>query len=171
MLGSRRRITTVLPAGSTRDPVLPRIVREARVAWEGTVSRGAGVVSASSSGAFELPVTIASRVGDPEGKTSPEELLAAAHATCFVTSLGGELARAGTPPERLAIHCTITMDEVEGMGHRIVSSAISARGVAPGADQASFAQAAEAADAGCPFSALIKASATVTVQATLEEGS
>ena len=116
-------------------------------------------------------MTIASRVGDPEGKTSPEELLAAAHATCFVTSLGGELARAGTPPERLAIHCTITMDEVEGMGHRIVSSAISARGVAPGADQASFAQAAEAADAGCPFSALIKASATVTVQATLEEGS
>ena len=83
------------------DGVVPRIVREADVTWEGTVSRGSGVVSASSSGAFELPVTIASRVGDPEGKTSPEELLAAAHASCFVTSLGGELARAETPPERL----------------------------------------------------------------------
>lgn len=145
---------------------MPRIVREADVSWEGTTARGAGVVSASSSGAFELPVTIASRVGDPEGKTSPEELLAAAHATCFVTSLGSELARAGTPPEHLDVHCRVTMDEVAGTGHRIVASAISARGVAPGADAASFAQAAEAADAGCPFSALIRASATVTITAT-----
>jgi osmotically inducible protein OsmC len=147
---------------------MPRIVREADITWEGTLSRGAGVVSAASSGAFDLPVTIASRVGeDPGGKTSPEELLAAAHATCWVTSLAGELARAGTPPERLEVRCTITMDEVEGMGHRIVSSAISARGAAPGADAASFAQAAEAADAGCPFSALLKASATVSIDASL----
>lgn len=149
---------------------MPRIVREADVSWEGTVSRGSGVVAATSSGAFELPVTIASRVGDPEGKTSPEELLAAAHATCFVTSLGSELARAGTPPERLGVKCTVTLDEVVGVGHRIVSSAISARGTAPGADAASFAQAAEAADVGCTFSALIKASATVTIDATLEGG-
>ena len=147
---------------------MPRIVREADITWEGTLSRGAGVVRAGSSGAFDLPVTIASRVAEPEGKTSPEELLAAAHATCFVTSLAGELAKAGTPPEHLDVHCLVTMDEVEGIGHRIVSSALSARGTAPGADAASFAQAAEAADAGCPFSALIKASATVTVEATLE---
>jgi osmotically inducible protein OsmC len=149
---------------------MPRIVREADVVWEGTVSRGAGVVRAASSTAFALPVTIASRVGDPEGKTSPEELLAAAHATCFVTSLGSELARAATPPERLTVHCTITMDEVEGKGHLIVASAISARGVAPGADAESFARAAAAADDGCPFSSLIRASATVTVDATLEGG-
>jgi lipoyl-dependent peroxiredoxin len=147
---------------------MPRIVREADVTWEGTVSRGSGVVSASSSGAFELPVTLASRIADPEGKSSPEELLAAAHATCFVTSLGSELARAGTPPERLDVHCTITMDEVEGKGHQIVASVISAAAVAPGADKASLAAAAEAADAGCPFSALIRASATVTVDARLE---
>jgi osmotically inducible protein OsmC len=147
---------------------MPRIVREADVTWEGTVSRGSGVVSASSSGAFELPVTLASRIADPEGKSSPEELLAAAHATCFVTSLGSELARAGTPPERLDVHCTITMDEVEGKGHQIVASAISAAAVAPGADETSLAAAAEAADAGCPFSALIRASATVTVDARLE---
>ena len=148
---------------------MPRIVREAHATWEGSVARGAGVVTASSSGAFELPVTLASRVAEPEGKTSPEELLAAAHATCFITSLGSELARAGTPPEHLDVRCTITMDEVEGRGHLIVASAISARGRAPGADTASFAQAAEAADAGCPFSSLIKASATVTVEAALEE--
>jgi osmotically inducible protein OsmC len=149
---------------------VPRIVREADLVWQGTISRGAGVVAAASSHAFELPVTIASRVGDPEGKTSPEELLAAAHATCYVTSLGGELARARTPPERLHVHCTITMDEVEGMGHRIVSSAIVARGVVPGCDAAAFAQAAETADQGCSFSALIRASATVTIDAALDQG-
>ena len=149
---------------------MPRIVREAEISWEGTTARGSGVVEALSSGAFRLPTTNASRIADPEGKTSPEELLAAAHASCFVTSLGSELARAGTPPERMYVHCTITMDEVEGAGHRVVASTIRARGVAPDADPASFAQAAEAADAGCPFSALIRASATVTIEVELEEG-
>jgi lipoyl-dependent peroxiredoxin len=149
---------------------MPRIVREADVAWEGTAARGSGVVSAASSQAFELAVTIASRAGDPEGKTSPEELLAAAHAVCFVTSLGSELARAGTPPERLSVRCTITMDEVEGVGHRIVSSGIAARGSVPGSNEVGFAQAAKAANDGCPFSALIEASATVTIDATLDEG-
>ncbi len=149
---------------------MPRIVREADIVWEGTISRGAGVVEATSSGAFELPVTIASRIGDPEGKTSPEELLAAAHATCFVTSLGSELARARTPPERLDVRCTITMDEVQGIGHRIVASEIVASGVVPGCDAAAFAQAAETADQGCSFSALIRASATVTIDASLEQG-
>ncbi len=149
---------------------MPRIVREADIVWEGTISRGAGVVEATSSGAFELPVTIASRIGDPEGKTSPEELLAAAHATCFVTSLGSELARARTPPERLDVRCTITMDEVQGVGHRIVASEIVASGVVPGCDAAAFAQAVETADQGCSFSALIRASATVTISANLEQG-
>jgi osmotically inducible protein OsmC len=148
---------------------VPRIVREAEVGWEGNLARGSGTVSAASSGAFDgLPITIASRVGDPQGKTSPEELLAAAHATCYATSLAGELARAGTPPDRLDIRCVVTMDEVTGEGHRIVRSALSVRGRVPGSDAAAFAQAAEEADSGCSFSALIRASAEVTVEATLE---
>jgi lipoyl-dependent peroxiredoxin len=150
---------------------MPRIVREAQIDWEGTTARGSGVVRALSSGSFELASTIASRVEIHQGKTSPEELLAAAHATCWVTSLGSELARLGIPPERMNVHCTITMDEVEGAGHRIVASHIAARGVVPGADADSFAGAAAAADAGCSFSALIRASATVTYDATLEGGS
>jgi lipoyl-dependent peroxiredoxin len=150
---------------------MPRIVREAEIDWAGTTARGSGVVRAVSTGAFELPTSIASRIEVVSGKTSPEELLAAAHASCFVTSLGSELARAGTPPERMYVHCTITMDEVEGKGHQIVASAISARVVAPGVDEAVLAKAADDADAGCPFSALIRASATVTVDATLEGGS
>jgi lipoyl-dependent peroxiredoxin len=147
---------------------MPRIVREAAVTWEGTVSRGAGVVSAASSGAFELPFTLASRIADPEGKTSPEELIAAAHASCYATSLAGELHRAGTLPERVDVRCTITMDQVESGNHLIVSSHIDATAVAPGADAESVARAAEIADAGCPISALIRASASVTVEATLE---
>ena len=83
-------------------------------------------------------------------------------------SLAGELSKAGTPPERLSVRCVITMDEVEGRGHQIVHSAIEARGAVPDCDAAAFAQAAEVADAGCPFSALIRASATVTVSAALD---
>jgi osmotically inducible protein OsmC len=148
---------------------MPRIVREAAVSWEGNVARGSGALTAASSGAFtELPFSLASRVGNPEGKTSPEELLAAAHGGCFTMSLASELVKAGTPPERLDVQCVVTMDEVEGKGHQIVHSEIQARGVVPGCDDASFAQAAEEADAGCPFSALIRASATVGVSASLQ---
>jgi osmotically inducible protein OsmC len=147
---------------------MPRIVREADVHWEGNVARGAGAITAASSGAFVgLPFSVASRVGVPEGKTSPEELLAAAHGGCFAMSLAGELAKAGTPPEQLEVRCTVTMDEVGGKGHQIVHSEITASGTVPNCDEAAFAQAAEAADAGCPFSALIRASATVSVSATL----
>jgi osmotically inducible protein OsmC len=150
---------------------VPRIVREAAVTWNGTTARGSGVVHAESSGAFELPFTNASRIGDPEGKTSPEELIAAAHASCFVTSLGSELARAGTPPERMDVRCTITMDQIESGDHRIVASHVVAKATVPGADAESVERAAEAADAGCPISALIRATATVTIEATLEEAS
>ena len=116
---------------------------------------------------MDLGYTAASRIGEPDGKTSPEELLAAAHAACFTTSLALELTKAGTPPERLDVHCLVTLDEVEGKGHQIVRSEIGAHGTVPDCDEAAFAQAAEAADARCPLSALIRASATVAVVATL----
>lgn len=147
---------------------MPRIVREAAVNWEGNVARGSGELTAASSNAFNsMPFSVASRVGTPEGKTSPEELLAAAHGGCFTMSLASELAKAGTPPERLTVRCVVTMDEVGGKGHQIVHSELVAHGVVPDCDDAAFAQAAEAADAGCPFSTLIRASATVSVSATL----
>jgi len=147
---------------------MPRIVREAGISWEGNVARGTGAISATSSNAFSgLLYTAATRIGIPEGKTSPEELLAAAHGACFTMSLASELSKAGTPPERLDVRCIVTMDEIEGKGHQIVHSEIDARGTAPGCDEAAFAQAAEAADASCPMSALIRASATVAVAARL----
>jgi osmotically inducible protein OsmC len=113
-------------------------------------------------------VNLPSRIGDPEGKTSPEELLAAAHASCYVTSLAGESARAGGTVERLEVHCTITIDEVEGKGHQVVSSELEASGKVDGLDAEGFARVAETADAGCTLSSLLRASASVTVRAQLE---
>ncbi len=146
---------------------MPRIVREATVAWRGSLSRGSGVASAGT-GAFELPIDLPSRIGDPGDKTSPEELLAAAHAGCYATSLAGEIARAGGTVETLEVRCTVTMDEVEGQGHRIVASELDVSGRADGIDEAGFESAAHAADQGCSFSALISASASVSVRAHLQ---
>ena len=146
---------------------MPRIVRVAEVAWEGSIARGKGVATASSSGAFVLPISLPSRIGEPGGETSPEELLAAAHAGCFVTSLGGEIARAGGTVIRLNVRCTVTMDEVEGKGHQVVSSVVDATAQADGIDEDGLARATEAADAGCSFSSLIRASASVSVSTRL----
>lgn len=146
---------------------MPRIVREATVAWRGSLSRGSGVASAGT-GAFELPIDLPSRIGDHVDKTSPEELLAAAHAGCYATSLAGEIARAGGKVETLDVRCTVTMDEVEGKGHLIVSSELDVTGRAEDIDEAGFAGAVEAANAGCSFSALIRASASVSVRADLQ---
>jgi osmotically inducible protein OsmC len=146
---------------------VPRIVREATVAWDGSLSRGSGVAHAGTA-AFSLPVDLPSRVAEQASRTSPEELLAAAHATCFATSVAGEIARAGGSVEHLDVHCVITMDEVEGKGHLIVASDLDVKARATGIDPAGLDGAVRAADDGCPFSALIRASASVSVRAELE---
>ena len=143
---------------------MPRIERSAKVEWEGSVARGAGTISADTGAFGGLPYTLASRIGEPEGKTSPEELLAAATAGCFTTSLGSELARDGTPPTRLEIHCRIVMDEVPDQGHQIVGADITVHAEVEGTSEEALAAAIERADEGCPFSSLLKrAGATVTV--------
>jgi lipoyl-dependent peroxiredoxin len=150
---------------------MPRVQREANVTWEGNVARGNGAISAAS-GVFEkLPYSLAARIERPEGKTSPEELLAAAHAGCYAMSLAGELAGRGAAPEHLDVRAVVTLDQVADGSHRIVASEILARARVTGITEGELHEAAEAADKGCPFSALIEASAQVTVNATLEGGS
>jgi lipoyl-dependent peroxiredoxin len=149
---------------------VPRVQRSADVTWEGNVARGAGTISAETGAFRELGFSLPTRIGASEGKTSPEELLAAAHAGCYAMSLASELTQAGTPPERLDVTATVTLDEVQGGSHRIVSSEVRARARGDGIDAGSLEQAARAADDGCPFSALIKASGTVDVQVELEGG-
>jgi lipoyl-dependent peroxiredoxin len=149
---------------------MPRVQREANVTWDGNLARGSGGITAAT-GAFEgLPFSLASRVEQPAGKTSPEELLAAAHAACYSMSLAGELTSAGSPPEQLDVTATVTLDEVEDGSHRIVASDVVARARVPGIDDAALQGVAEVADRGCPFSALIRASGRVTVHATLQGG-
>ena len=148
---------------------MPRIERSAHIVWEGNVARGVGTISARSGAFTALPFTLASRVEAPAGKTSPEELLAAAHAGCYAMSLAGELAAGGRRPQRLEVSAKVVMDEVDG-SHLVVASEIRARARVEGIDADAFADAARAADAGCPFSALIKPTATVTIDARLEGG-
>jgi len=126
---------------------VPRVQRSADVTWSGNVARGEGRITAAT-GAFDgLPYTLASRVAAPEGKTSPEELLAAAHAACYAMSLAGELAGTGTPPDRVEVRSTVTLDEVDG-SHRIVGAELHARARVGGMDADAFARAAHAADEG-----------------------
>ena len=128
---------------------------------------GSGVVSAASSGLFtDLPVTWASRTEDSGGKTSPEELIAAAHAACYCMALSNGLGTAGTPPEELEVSATVTFEQVEG-GWKVASSALTVRGDVPGATAAAFQEAAEAAKDGCPISGAMKGNVELSVEAEL----
>ena len=147
---------------------MPRVQREADVTWQGNVARGSGGISAATGAFGPLPFSLATRVEKPDGKTSPEELLAAAHAACYAMSLAGELAGAGLPPEHLDVHATVTLDQVEDGSHRIVASELLARARVKEIDKETLDRLAQSASGGCPFTKLIEASATVTVNATLE---
>ncbi len=143
-------------------------VRHAEATWQGDLPSGSGTVSAVSSGAFhDLPVSWGARTESPEGKTSPEELIAAAHASCFEMALSGALGRGGTPPDRLQVSAAVTFDKTEA-GWRVVSSALTVIGRVPGLDAAGFQAAAEGARDGCPVSVALKGNVALSVEATLE---
>src|SRR5437762_10953202 len=136
---------------------MPRVQREAQVTWQGNVARGNGTISAGTGAFDELAYSLATRIERIDGKTSPEELLAAAHAACYAMSLAGELTSAGSAPEHLEVTATVTLDEVEDGSHRIVASDVVARARVPGIDEPALQRIADVADGGCPFSAWIKA--------------
>ena len=129
---------------------MPHIERTIDIVWEGNVARGNGTINGRSGAFTDLPFSLPSRIAVAQGKTSPEELLAAAHAGCLTMSIAGELTGDGTPPTRLEVTCTVVMDEVEGQGHEIVASHVTV-----GGDEISD-EIIERADTGCPFSRLLK---------------
>jgi osmotically inducible protein OsmC len=144
-------------------------IRRADATWSGNLANGSGAVSAITSGAFSsLPVSWSARTESSNGLTSPEELVAAAHAACFSMALSGALGRAGTPPERLDVSAEVTFDKLEA-GWRIVSSALTVRGRVPGMSAADFVAAAEGAKDGCPISQALKGNVALSVEATLED--
>jgi lipoyl-dependent peroxiredoxin len=139
--------------------------RTAEAVWEGSLMEGAGTITKTGSGALpELPVTWASRAESPEGRTSPEELIAAAHAACFAMALSHALAEAGNPAERLDTSATVTF--VPGTG--ITKAALTVTGRVPDIDEDAFRQAAEGAKDGCPVSGALKGNVELTVDARLE---
>ena len=143
-------------------------IRRANVTWNGDLMSGSGEVSAETSKAFsDLPVSWASRTESADGRTSPEELVAAAHASCFAMASSHELGSAGNPPQRLEVSAEVTFDNVDG-GFKVVSSALTVRGQVEGLDQAGFAKAAEAAKDGCPISQALKGNVELSVDATLD---
>lgn len=143
--------------------------RSATVTWTGTLAEGSGTVSAGSSDLFtDLPVSWSARTEAPGGQTSPEELLAAAHASCFSMALSGGLVRAGSPAEHLHVSSTVTFDKV-GDAWTVTSSVIDVVGVVPGIDEAAFDAAAQAAGQNCPVSRALAGNVAITVSAALEE--
>ena len=141
--------------------------REATASWSGDLGNGKGIVSAGTTGVFkDLPITWASRTGEPDGVTSPEELLAAAHAACYSMACSNELAKAGTPPTKLDVTVAVTADKRES-GWTVISSRITVRAVVPGATAESFRANAEKAKDGCPISRALKGNVELSVEATL----
>jgi osmotically inducible protein OsmC len=138
--------------------------RTAEVTWRGSLMEGRGTIERVQSGAFgPLDVTWAARTEEPEGLTSPEELIAAAHAACFSMALSNGLAQAGSPPDQLQTSATVTF--VPGTG--ITKSALRVRATVPGLDEAAFLDHAETAKQNCPVSKALAALPEITLDAAL----
>jgi len=142
--------------------------RRADVVWEGDLLHGSGTIVSVGSGALgALPVTWASRTERSDGKTSPEELLAAAHAACYAMAFSHTLAQAGTPAERVSVSATCTFEQVEG-GFKISTMDLDVRGKVPGLDEAGFEKVAQQAEQGCPVSNALRNNVQIRVNAHLE---
>ena len=138
--------------------------RNASAHWEGSLMEGAGQVSLDSSGLGTHDVTWASRAEEANGRTSPEELIAAAHSTCFSMALSHGLAQAGTPPTSIDTRAEVTFQPGTG----ITGIALSVKGVVPGLSAEQFDEAAQAAKAGCPVSQALSA-VPITLEVSFEQ--
>jgi lipoyl-dependent peroxiredoxin len=143
---------------------MPTAERRAEVVWEGDLPRGSGRFTVGSGAMDEQGVTWASRTERSDGKTSPEELIAAAHGSCFAMALSNVLAEGGTPPERLEIDAVCTFD----VGEVKVSSVdLDIRGHVPGIDEEGFQSAVGRAEQDCPVSNALRGNIEIRVNATL----
>ena len=145
---------------------MPMAERTATVVWRGDLARGEGVVTAASGAFAALPVTWASRTERSEGKTSPEELIAAAHAACYSMGLSLALSQAGHAPEELDVAATCTLDLVDG-APTVTATHLDVVGTVSGLDAAAFEEAAQGAKEACPVSRALKGNLDITVTARL----
>jgi osmotically inducible protein OsmC len=142
------------------------VVQKAGVRWEGTIARGAGALHAASGALDGLEVDLPTRMGEAGGKTTPEELLAASHATCFAMALGSVLARERTPPEQLHVDAEVTLETEEG-NRRISGIALEVRARVPDADAGGFQAALGQAEELCLISRTLKGNVDITARGTL----
>ncbi len=142
--------------------------RNARAIWHGGLSDGSGTVSLGSGVLADSPVSWKGRTESPEGATSPEELVAAAHASCYAMAFSGVLAEAGHPPDQLHISAVVGFGDKAGGGAEVKYSNLTVRGRVPGLDQAKFAELAMQGERGCPISNLLRGNAGIAVEATLD---
>ena len=139
--------------------------RTASATWRGDLVEGAGTVSAVTSGLFsDAEVTWASRTEEPGGRTSPEELIAAAHAACFSMALSNELSSRGHRPTAVEVQATCTF--VPGTG--ITTMALDVTATVPDTDEAAFREALDAAEQSCPVSGALRGNVDIQVDATLD---
>jgi osmotically inducible protein OsmC len=141
------------------------VEREAHVVWEGDLAEGSGSLSEGSGVLQDSPVTFASRVEQPDGKTSPEELIAAAHATCYAMALSHTLAEKDTPPERLEVDAVCTLDDEQ---LKITTMDLDVRGKVPGIGEDEFENAAREAEQLCPVSNALRGNVEIRLQTRLE---
>jgi osmotically inducible protein OsmC len=141
--------------------------RRAQVTWEGNLVQGQGTIVSSSSGALQnMPVTWASRTERPDGKTSPEELIAAAHAECFAMVITNNLTNNGTPATSLTVDAVCTF-VVDNQGPRITTMDLSVSGSVPGMDAATFDKFVQDSEQGCPVSNALRNNVAITVHTQL----
>lgn len=146
---------------------MPAAQSRASATWVGDLIKGSGTVAPGSGAFAELPVTWASRTARSAGKTSPEELIAAAQASCYAMAFANTLAQRGTPPTRLAVSAVCSF-EVGSAGAKITTMDIDVAGQVPGLDQATFARVADEAERGCPVANALRGNVQIKVSAKLE---
>ena len=143
-------------------------VRESEVLWEGPLARGTGTLTSGSGALDQLAVTWASRTERPDGKTSPEELIASAHASCFAMALALVLGENDTPPERVTVSAACTLDEVDG-APRITTVELTVRARVPELAADQFDGAVNQAAALCPVSNALQGNVTIRVDSKLDQ--
>ena len=143
--------------------------RQAEVEWEGSLDQGKGSFAVGSWSVGEIPVSWESRTGDSQGNTSPEELMAAAHASCYAMALSKVLDEREAPPEKLYVGAVCALDEVEGKP-KLTTMDLEVVGVIPSLDAEGFRSAAEQADEICPVTNALRGNVDIRLSATLEEG-
>jgi lipoyl-dependent peroxiredoxin len=142
---------------------MPIARREAEIVWDGPLASGAGTLTSGSGALSELPVTWASRTERADGKTSPEELIAAAHASCFAMALSLVLGENKTPPDRVTVNAECTLDEVEG-APRITTLELTVRAQVPGIEGGELERIVEEATDLCPVSNALRGNVEITVR-------